>query len=278
MYGLMRLKPYRRARRFLRKPWVAFKTWAADSGVPLTENDAKLTRLKGSAKGRRCFVIGNGPSLRVADLDRLQGEITLAANKIYLAFDQTAWRPDYYFVMDREVAENNRDVIAGLQLDKYTTNLLRPLFRGADFTYFEIRGGSRYDVRLGLDAGATVVSSMVQFAYFMGCAEIYLVGVDFSFVLPSESQECNDSGELVLVSNGEQNHFIANYRAPGERWTFPRLDVQKAFFERQASFMRSREGRDVLFNASRQTRLDVLPKRDFDSLFVPEPVGKSSRA
>ena len=263
----MRFKPYRRVRRIVRRPWVILKAALADAGYPVTANDARLKRLEGVHSGRRCFVIGNGPSLTIADLDRLQGEITFAANKVYLAFADTRWRPTYYFVVDRVVAESNRQAIVDLTLDKYAVDLLRPLLGRTGFTYFDIRGGSRRDVRHGLDVGATVISSMVQFAYYMGCSEMYLVGVDFDFVLAPETGEVNNGGERILVSSGERNHFHPDYRAPGERWTAPRLDVQRAFFERQASFMRDREGRDVLFNASRRSKLDVLPKVDFDRLF-----------
>jgi hypothetical protein len=63
-------------------------------------------------------VIGNGPSLRPEDLDRLGSEITFASNKIYLVFDQIAWRPSYYSVCDPLVAQNNRETINGLELFK----------------------------------------------------------------------------------------------------------------------------------------------------------------
>ncbi|HJD45240.1 MAG TPA: hypothetical protein H9909_00215, partial [Candidatus Mediterraneibacter norfolkensis] len=56
--------------------------------------------LKNKHKGERCFVIGNGPSLTAEDLELLKGEITFAANRIYMLFDRTDWRPTYYFCAD----------------------------------------------------------------------------------------------------------------------------------------------------------------------------------
>jgi len=50
--------------------------------------------------GRRGFVVGNGPSLGMADLEALSDEICIASNKIYLAFDDVSWRPAYYSVSD----------------------------------------------------------------------------------------------------------------------------------------------------------------------------------
>ena len=57
--------------------------------------------LKDIHKGKRGFVIGNGPSLKIEDLDNLNNEITIASNKIYLAFEEKQkWRPKFYTVAD----------------------------------------------------------------------------------------------------------------------------------------------------------------------------------
>jgi uncharacterized Rossmann fold enzyme len=60
----------------------------------------KLKSFKDIHKGKRCFIIGNGPSLKMEDLDKLKNEYTFAANKIYLAFEETDWRPTYYCIQD----------------------------------------------------------------------------------------------------------------------------------------------------------------------------------
>ena len=39
--------------------------------------------LKNKFKNKRCFIVGNGPSLTVQDLDRLVGEDCFAANLIF---------------------------------------------------------------------------------------------------------------------------------------------------------------------------------------------------
>lgn len=59
-----------------------------------------LKTLKGIHAGKRCFIIGNGPSLCAEDLDKLKDEYTFAANRIYEIFYLTEWRPTYYFVVD----------------------------------------------------------------------------------------------------------------------------------------------------------------------------------
>ena len=62
-----------------------------------------LKELKDKYKGQRCFIIGNGPSLTVSDLESLKDEVTFASNRIFKIFDETDWRPDYYGVFDESV-------------------------------------------------------------------------------------------------------------------------------------------------------------------------------
>jgi hypothetical protein len=44
----------------------------------------------------RCFVIGNGTSLKAADLDLIIGQPSFACNRINLIYPDTRWRPTVY--------------------------------------------------------------------------------------------------------------------------------------------------------------------------------------
>jgi len=48
----------------------------------------------------RAFIIGNGPSLKAEQLDRLINEVTFGVNRIHLIYDQTKWRPTNWIIMD----------------------------------------------------------------------------------------------------------------------------------------------------------------------------------
>ena len=67
-----------------------------------SESCNKIKNSKNSHLNRRCFIIGNGPSLTANDLDKLSenSEITFAFNRIYHIFEQTSWRPTYYMSQD----------------------------------------------------------------------------------------------------------------------------------------------------------------------------------
>ena len=74
-------------------------------------------KIKKQRHANRIFIIGNGPSLKINDLDLLHihDELSFAFNKIYLAFEQTKYRPSYYMVEDILVAKNNVEKLTQLQ-------------------------------------------------------------------------------------------------------------------------------------------------------------------
>ena len=186
-------------------------------------NKQKLLELKDKHKGQRCFIIGTGPSLKISDLDKLKNEITIASNKIYLAFEHTDWRPTYYTINDLVVAENNREVITDLPFYKIVTKCAEPILgRDQSFIYFdpayeEIKDGEPYsppfsrDIVKCMGGGFTVTYVNMQLAYYLGIREVYLLGVDFSFQVPSGRSRNNHYGEVV-ISEGEVNHFHPGYR------------------------------------------------------------------
>ena len=61
----------------LRESRDAFQRWqqwpAATFDPRRRDSIARLAALKDSRKGERCFIIGNGPSLKQTDLSRLEG-------------------------------------------------------------------------------------------------------------------------------------------------------------------------------------------------------------
>jgi hypothetical protein len=231
-----------------------------------------LRGLKDRHRGRRAFVIGNGPSLRIEDLTRLHesGDVALAFNKIYLAFDQTPFRPTYYMVEDPLVAENNTRAINALSgFPKLFPERLRTFFHGGvDTHFFTMAWDIRFPSPPGFNPdpaamcwGSTVVYPALQWAVYLGCDPIYLIGVDFSFIEPA----VKEMDGKVLVAEGERNHFHPDYRPVGERWYVPNLHHQQISFEVARAYADAHGVRIV--NATRTSRLDVFPRADFDGLF-----------
>lgn len=222
-------------------------------------------------KGRRAFLIGNGPSLTTDDLERLKGELTFAANKIYLAFEYTQWRPTYYAVEDKLVMVQNHEKIRHLKgveklLPAYLNKWVPEV---ADASYFDLIIDRFYPERpqFSVDAtrcvywGSTIIYTMIQLACHMGVREIYLVGVDHNFKTP-DLRDPDDPN--ILISRGERNHFHPDYRKPGEKWFVPNLNVSIRSYEAARDAMAELGG--VIYNATRGGKLDVFPRVDLDTV------------
>lgn len=236
----------------------------------------KLEKIKNIHVGEKCVIIGMGPSLQVADLDRFKGICTMACNKIYLAFAETDWRPDYYMVSDVLVAENNVEGIAGIKAQKFFPEWVEHrCSRFKNINWIPVSKSSKHipsesvgfakDLCDGIQpGGATVIYDMLQMAYHLGFSEVALVGIDFSFKLSEASGEQCEQGE-VLVSAGEVNHFVKDYRKPGETWSIPKMDDQKVAFAKAVEVFHA-DGRSLV-NASRNTKLQEIPRVDFNEYF-----------
>lgn len=229
----------------------------------------RLLQYKNRHKHQRAFILGNGPSLNLQDLELLADEISFAANKIYLGFEQTKWRPTYYFVEDHLVYKQNFDEINSQKLTKF--------FPIDTLRYGKIKDGIYFNFHFnaikpsmpnfsnsalkGFYWGATVVYTMIQMAIYMGIKELYIIGLDFSFYVPPEYEKTKET----IVSNGEINHFHKDYRKVGEKWNQPKLESQYLAFERTKQYCQ--EHGIKIYNASRNTKLDVFDKINFDDLF-----------
>lgn len=236
-------------------------------------NNERLLALKDRHVGRRAFVIGNGPSLRVEDLDRLKGEITFASNKIFLAFDQTDWRPAYINMCDEVVARNNKQKLMALPLAKIFADSVRKyMWEDPEAIFVNVKASKDdqsdlvgWDLVRGTYAGHSVVNLSLKIAWYMGIREVYAIGCDHNFTVPDSKTGEKIMHTEVLVSQGERNHFHPDYRPVGETWTVPELDVMAEEFAYAGEVYRRTGG--FVKNASRFSKLEVWEKVEFDSLF-----------
>ncbi len=237
------------------------------------QNGERLLALKDIHRGRRGFIIGNGPSLKIADLEKLKNEITFASNRIYLAFDETHWRPTYYNMCDKVVARENHDIVKSLALTKVLANSVRPVFIDDPKAIFLNPKRSKddqsdvvgWDLYRGQNAGHSVVNLSIKIAYWMGIRELYVIGCDHSFKVPDTKTGESVAHNEVIVSEGERNHFHPNYRKPGDTWTMPKLDTMAEEFLLARQIFEAEGG--AIKNASRFTKLEVWEKVNFDALF-----------
>jgi len=241
--------------------------------VLLTKNERCIADYKDRHKGGRAVIIGNGPSLNLCDLRLLKTEITFGVNSIFLNYENMGFHPTYYVVEDVFVAEDRANEINAYRgPTKFFGNYLRYCLANSDdalwlnvrFRYDDYPGFphfSRNAVRM-VWTGGTVSYICLQLAYYMGFSEVYLVGFDHSYTLPSDAIV---SGTEILSVNEDPNHFDPGYFGKGYRWHDPRVDrMEKAYGRAKEVFEAS--GKKI-FNATVGGQLEVFDRVDYRMLF-----------
>ena len=227
-------------------------------------NKAQLEAWRDRFAGERCFVVGNGPSLRNTDLSKLNGEFTLGMNRIYLAFDEYDFKTSCLVSVNDLVLEQCHQDIAALEIPKFITWRARHFFEASNETLFldtdyTLPEDFNGDATGRLFEGFTVTYVCLQLAYFMGFSQAILIGVDHNFATKGPAN-------AVVTSEGDDpNHFSAQYFGKGFRWQLPDLEGSERAY-RFARDAYETDGRQIL-DATVGGKLAVFPKAMYDSLF-----------
>ena len=234
--------------------------WRDDRWVQSVQ---RLRMYKNRHKGERCFIIGNGPSLKKTDLSLLKDEVTFGLNRIYLLFDELGFATTYYVSVNQLVIEQFAYEIKALFCPKFLSWLGRDQIDFTENMMFLNPDVERFsfstDITKGIWVGATVTNMAIQIAYYMGFETVILVGVDHSFATQGKPHS------IVTSEEDDTNHFDPRYFGKGLRWQLPDLETSELAF-RIAKYWFEQSGREIL-DATIDGKLQVFRKADYYHLF-----------
>ena len=145
----------------------------------------RLEELRDQYRGKRCFIIGNGPSLAKMDLARLRDEYTFGLNRGYLLFDRIGRPTTFLVAVNRYVVEQfGAELLAAPSMTFVSWRSRRevPSSREAIFVRrSRLFTFSRNPASDGAWEGGTVTYVAMQLAFHLGFQEVILIGVDHSF-------------------------------------------------------------------------------------------------
>lgn len=220
---------------------------------------------KNKHTGDRCFIVANGPSLKMEDLNLLwkNNEITFGMNRIYVLYDRTIWRPTYYVIQDPTVIRSCYDEL--LPLEKEVTMFVKVpgerkfVFRDAiniNMDYSKSERNRFPDFSKGVDCtfadGRTVTYTALQLAVYMGFKEIYLLGAD-----------CNYSNDNKSIN--EDSYPDKRMYNPKKVGLNPMIEYNLSAYEVARKYAKIHGVK--IFNATRGGKLEVFERVDFDQLF-----------
>ena len=206
--------------------------------------------------GERCFIVGNGPSLKAEDLECIYShkEISFGVNHIYKSFPLTSWRPSYYCWSATSITQEIINTVKRLDIKHKFIGNRNPLVSDdiaeniycypSLYEYFEEEGPDfSEELNQGIFAGHTVLYDCLQLAVYMGFKRIYIIGADCEF----------PQGRVHFYEEKEEGIFNL---------------TDKIFI----AFRKAREyaeSHDIeICNATRGGKLEVFPRVECDSLFA----------
>ena len=221
--------------------------------------------LKNKYDGERCFIVCTGPSLKMEDLDKISNEYTFGMNTIFLAYENTDWRPSFYVCIDPYTHRR-----LGYAYDIDYVNLTKGPIILNDLIKVPYKGDNLYKIPVGFDNHTkkslennivrvepdfsicaydcfTVTNFAISAAIYMGFKTIYIIGCDFNY-----------DGKV---------HFIQSKIDPKDEVKDRLKDELSLSLKGYQTMKQFAEDNGVqIFNATRGGKLEVFERIQFDSI------------
>ena len=239
---------------------------------------AAIRQFKDIYKGQRCFIIGNGPSIRNQKLDLLANEVTYASNlfvlhplfsqmrlKYLCLSDPKFWDsgflepsiekaindfPDLFVFAECDVLHHKQtwQKFPSKRSFVYSLDKKNPVYDG----HFQI------DPTLGTCHGHTVIIDIcIPLAFYMGCSDIYLVGCDCDYRL--SDAPTHEAGYFYDIKAQKSRTGNIDYlRNDWARLVFASYDTVNKYANRNNK---------RILNATAGGKLEVFPRFEFEALF-----------
>jgi hypothetical protein len=235
---------------------------------------------KNKHKGKRVFLIGNGPSLNKTNLDLIKNEYSIAMNRISLIYENTEWRPSYYLFCSSNCDHPTwgkvwtKSILNAVNDDKTTPFIWSKYHRTIDpkkkmknIKWFHSVSEKKPDIQGNIDPACfsdniveridktgTTMNVVLQLAKHMGFSEIIILGADLGWKA--------DTGK----TNSDPNHFCKEYSADIPEYKVLKINNQMRNIHKLA---RSNISTNVkMFNATIETKLDTYPLIDYNDLLL----------
>jgi hypothetical protein len=227
-------------------------------------------------KGRRAFIIGNGPSINTQDLSLLRDELTFVSNAFCKHPVLDVWQPDYYFLTDPiffDGSEYARDFFHELRGRIQSSTYFVPhtaaavvtkdaLLKSDETFHVAMAGNLADDLSWTPDftrvvpGVRTVVQLAMMAAMFMGCTEIYLLGMDHDWL--------SHAGAHTAFYQGAA---LAN-ESTIDDWKYKDLmEAVLIMWRGYESIKRVADAHNVrIINATRGGFLDVFERAEYESV------------
>lgn len=247
-------------------------------------------KFKNKYKGKRCFILGNGPSVNKVDFSKLENELVITVNDMVRHKDFCDLKSNFHFLVDPAYFKMNKGNIGEAEFIEKTKlltkndTILFMLYYAKDIVkkygwqkinihyfinklYFYDNYKEKIDFSTFVPEFYGVIHYCIIFAIYLGCKEINLLGCDATNII----------ADLLLLTNKQADFAYAfdlskeasdiekkKHRSFGLEYTL------YVYWKHVHTFLEMRDyckrnGVD-LYNCSEESILDCLPKRKIEDL------------
>ncbi len=264
----------------------------------------KNISLKNTKKGKRCFIIGGGPSLKHIDLSLLKDEETFFVNNFDDHPQYQALHPKNHVLIDTAYFTQGEDHFNTKKFIGKSTTLLpdtnifinifakefieeRNLFLKHKIFYIAMQGvmSDKFQFQIDIDKVVpwpknSILMCLLISAY-MGFNELYLLGVEHNFLSTTiglknsltYKHSYEDERENIDTSNAEVVKRYATERDMNLSYEKQVANI-KQLFKNYRLFKRKVEKMHpgiTIYNATPESFLDVFPSIDFKNIPFHKP-------
>ncbi|MCG3675158.1 hypothetical protein ACOL23_08505 [Aliarcobacter butzleri] len=241
-----------------------------------------MAELKNSQKGKRCFIVATGSSIKEQDLTLLKDEIVLGISGLYMHKDLKIFKPKYYanppIFKWHGHCFDEKDIINRLKdMDEVLSDDTIMFFDKSDNEKFEQYGlfknkkiyftnfvdwdeGDIENFNLDNLPMASISDYSMQLALYLGFDEIFLLGFDHDWF----------NGLFVYFT--DNYHKNLNKKRVANMANFLEVDSEFQMLRHAKMFQKYKKLYAIKnniynANANANTYLDTFPKVKFEELF-----------
>lgn len=243
-------------------------------------------KVKNRVKDGRCFILGNGPSMKSQDLSFLKDEAVFTVNQIarneqfkylhpvaHFWMDYVFFKEDYQGNADPELLKCFKKAAMSAEmcfypLEKEEFIKKNMLSQNAYFikqklkTYEGFR--EKIDFTKVIPGFSTVVHYAICMALYMGYKEIYLLGCDGTSILSSinavlEKENCTYSYEVDEKEKKRMEEMVKNASITDYAYSY-----YSSLKEYEILLKYCNRSGVKLINCTAETALDMIPKMKYE--------------
>lgn len=224
--------------------------------------------------GKRCFVIGNGPSLKTQDLAPLANELTYVMSGFWKHPIVERWQPSYYCFADPlffDRSEPMKKFFSSMSRRIHRTTYFVPLFAADqirtnrllppdDTFYVAFRTDAGLDLTAYIPPAQSVSQLCIAVALYMGCSPIYLLGLDHDWLAQRGMDRHFYEGKTI------DNHPIAHGDLSKVSYKLELRCQLQLWNNYEALLDSARDNTIQIFNATNGGFLDVFPRVSYENV------------